>query len=290
MAFLGLSKNDKSKLQYEVVSSDTRLKLTRLIRSLSSHSNNELQTLIQNRFINIARNVLHLPQYVLEPDDWDNYSLSEYAWHIGELELVMKRPNTAQLIEILADCIQCNLLDHTTINEILENDGVAIWFDRPNYEGDVIVCIIPTEEIEETENDDEHPNIRKLVDRMENALGDKDYPAVLHSSASIFETLAKDVVNLPSVQNETLASFFDRYRKDSELPSAVLDYILSIYKRRNTEPLAGHGSTTEPSITSQEAIILCEMTKTFVRIERQLSMPQIKSEQQTPRDSKRKKT
>ncbi|MNI70589.1 hypothetical protein D3C76_1566470 [compost metagenome] len=110
---------------------------------------------------------------------------------------------------------------------------------------------------------------------MDNDLENDDYPAVLHSSASIFETLAKDVVDIPSVQNSTLASFFERYRNDSGLPSAILDYILLIYKRRNIEPLAGHGNTLEPSVTKQEAIILCEMTKTFVRLERQLSLPEM---------------
>ncbi len=118
--------------------------------------------------------------------------------------------------------------------------------------------------------DDEHPNIRILLDRMTRSLYACDYSAVLHSSASIFETLAKDIVGLDSIKNQTLSAFFDRYRKDSSLPNEILDYIFSIYKRRNNEPLAGHGSTNTPSIIQSEAVILAELTIALVKIERQL--------------------
>jgi SpoVK/Ycf46/Vps4 family AAA+-type ATPase len=112
-----------------------------------------------------------------------------------------------------------------------------------------------------------HPNIRILVDRMNDALKREDYSGVLHSSASIFETLAKDIVGISNVQNQTLKSFFDRYRKDSALPEKVLDYILAIYESRNITPLAGHGSTQIPGISREVAIALSEMTVAFVRIE-----------------------
>lgn len=117
---------------------------------------------------------------------------------------------------------------------------------------------------------DEHPNILVLINRMTTALDHNDTSGVLHASASIFETMAKKIVGIDDVQDKTLASFFNRYRRDSGLPEEVLDYILSIYKRRNIEPLAGHGSIKSPSITKPEAVILTELTKAFVRIERQL--------------------
>jgi hypothetical protein len=55
-----------------------------------------------------------------------------------------------------------------------------------------------------------------------------DYAGVLHASASAFETLAKIVVDLSTVQDQTLASFFERYRKDSALPDEVLNHILDL--------------------------------------------------------------
>jgi hypothetical protein len=115
-----------------------------------------------------------------------------------------------------------------------------------------------------------HPNIVTLLQRMDDAVKRKDYAGVLHSSASIFETLAKEVVGISSVQNQTLKSFFERYRKDSGLPDEVLNYILSVYDSRSSVPLAGHGHTTIPQISLETAIILSEMTKAFVSIEYKL--------------------
>ena len=94
--------------------------------------------------------------------------------------------------------------------------------------------------------------------------------------------MAKDVVQLDSVRDKTLASFFDKYRKESKLPEPILDYILNIYKPRNTEPLAGHGSLDIPTITPEQALILSEMTKAFVRIERQLAFKEINIDTSKP--------
>lgn len=120
------------------------------------------------------------------------------------------------------------------------------------------------------EHPDIHPNIVILTQRMDTALTREDYAEVLHASASIFETLAKDIVGIPNVQSQTLKSFFERYRKDSALPNGILDYILAIYESRSTTPLAGHGSTQAPDISPAAAIVLSEMTKAFVSIEYKL--------------------
>lgn len=115
-----------------------------------------------------------------------------------------------------------------------------------------------------------HPNIQKLIERMDDALKRDDYSGVLHTSASIFETLAKDIVGIPSIEDQTLKKFFERYRKDSSLPDEILNYILTTYESRNTMPLAGHGSTKTPSISREEAVTLSEMSRAFVRIEYKL--------------------
>ncbi|MBU1751252.1 MAG: nucleoside 2-deoxyribosyltransferase [Chloroflexi bacterium] len=115
-----------------------------------------------------------------------------------------------------------------------------------------------------------HTNIKTLLTRMQDALDRKDYAGVLHASSNIFETMAKDIVDLPSVQDQTLASFFARYRKDSRLPEEILDYILATYNARSKTPLAGHGSTEAPAISREAAITLAEMTRAFVNIEYQL--------------------
>lgn len=117
---------------------------------------------------------------------------------------------------------------------------------------------------------DEHPNVSLLLKRMTTALENDDPSGVLHASASIFETIAKDIIGIDAIQNKPLGHFFEQYRENSKLPEKILDYIQSIYKRRNTEPLAGHGSTKLPEITTEEAITLAEITKALVRTERLL--------------------
>lgn len=115
-----------------------------------------------------------------------------------------------------------------------------------------------------------HPNIEVLLRRMQRALADKDYAAVLHSSASIFETLAKEVVDNSTVLNQSLGAFFDRYARDSRLPDEITDYIRTVYRWRNREPLAGHGSLGQPQITRTDAVVLVELTTAIIRMERLL--------------------
>lgn len=119
-------------------------------------------------------------------------------------------------------------------------------------------------------SENEHPNVRLLIKRMDTLLANDDPAGVLHTSASIFETLAKNVVHDKAVQDQTLGAFFDRYRRESELPDEILNYIHATYKRRNTEPVAGHGSTKAPTYTMKEAKALVDLTKTFLRIEKRL--------------------
>jgi hypothetical protein len=101
---------------------------------------------------------------------------------------------------------------------------------------------------------------------------DQDWPLVLHTGASIFETLAKLVVPPPGVQNQTLGAFFAAFRKHSKLAVPLLDTIEEIYKRRNIEPTAAHGSTTDPTITREEAIQISHLTRALVHLERELRM------------------
>lgn len=117
---------------------------------------------------------------------------------------------------------------------------------------------------------DKHPNIDLLVKRMDAALERGDYPEVLHASASVFETLAKHIVGTESIQNQTLKSFFERYRKESVLPQEILDYIRGVYDLRNVTPLAGHGSTQTASVSKESAVAVCELTKAFVAMEYRL--------------------
>jgi hypothetical protein len=265
MYFMGLNKADKKKLETEVISNDARLKLTRLIRDACDSEDLNVDLIRRNHFINTARAVLKRPIYPLEPDDNAMYMNEEFGWHYAETELVMRRPNTAELVEILGDMLQQKMLKLSDVNGLLEE----------GFDSDISVRILSDQEIEDEPEELEQPNIRLLTARMEAPFDQKDYGGVLHASASIFETLAKLVFNNPNVENQTLASFFEGYRKQSKLPTPLLNYILRTYKRRNVEPLAGHGGTRPPRVTAREAASLVEMTKMCVRLERRLGQAEI---------------
>lgn len=227
MTFLGLNKADIQNLEYEVISDETRLKLTRLIRYQSKAEDANFQIFKQNRFVNIANTNMGKKIYVLISDDSGNYPVQEHAWHNGEIELIMRRPDTIKLVETLADMLQENLLDCGTVNEILNEEGCSVSFHKADYNSPVKVNVLEIDKLEEAVQDD-HPNIRLLVKRMDIALSNDDYSAVLHASASVLETLAKLVVGRSTVESKPLGSFFERYRKDSSLPSPLIDYVLEI--------------------------------------------------------------
>ena len=112
-------------------------------------------------------------------------------------------------------------------------------------------------------------NIGVLTERMNAAWPRGDYAEVVHASASIFETMAKDVVGTDTVQDQTLGSFFAKYRKCSSLPPDKLDQILEVYNQRSATPLAAHGSTRTPGISREVAANIMRNTRDFVRLEYQ---------------------
>lgn len=269
-----LNEEQINSLQNEVVSERARLRLTRHLRHATRHDDADIIIIWQNRAVNIARNILGLPLYVLDGGQDVYFHPAENAWHNGELELVMRRPNTVQLAETLIDLLNERIILLENVNEILRDDNVSFIFLENGIDGGFNISISAIEEIEEAE-EDEHPNIRRLINRMDTLNEQDDFAGALHASASIFETLAKQIVDLESVQDRSLGSFFDRYKNDSALPDAVVDYIQEIFQRRNTEPIAGHGHLEEPGITREDAVLLAEMTKAFVRIERKLFLPEM---------------
>lgn len=112
-----------------------------------------------------------------------------------------------------------------------------------------------------------HPNVISLLVRMEQCLEGEDPSGVLHAAANILETTAKDIVQTPSVQDKTLGSFIDKYTKASALPSAIKGIVKGIYDLRSTMPLAGHGSTREPNLSMQDAVVIAATVKFIVEIE-----------------------
>ena len=267
-----ITPEDAKKIELDIVSQELKVHLTRLLHQQIEADDSEIEILRQNSVINKSRNLLGLPIYVLESDNDGYYQPAEHAWHNGEIELVFRRLNTVQFAEFICELIEDGRFSVQEVNELLERDGVSFRITEKILQdkavnSNIIVTALPIEYLETASHIEEHPNVRLLVHRMEVHLAQGDYAGVLHSSASIFETVAKHIINIPSIQNQTLKSFFERYRKDSLLPQAILDYILSVYDRRNTTPLAGHGSIAPPNISKEEAVVISEITKAFIQIE-----------------------
>jgi hypothetical protein len=276
MPFMRLEKTQLKSLELEVVPGGARLELTRIIRSkclILDGDDGGISLLQENEFVNIANQVMGKPIYVLEGGDWGEYHHAEHAWHHGQREYIMRVPSTAQLAEILADYLQRGMMGIADVNGILKRYNCGFRFKNltPHDAPNIAIEITATESIPEADLSKDHPNVRKLASRMDYAFEQKDYPAVLHASASIFETLAKEVINKPTVANETLGGIFEGYKKKSLLPVPILDYILEIYNARNKTPLAGHGSLASPTLDAKEAVVLCEFTKSVVRMERSLA-------------------
>lgn len=110
-------------------------------------------------------------------------------------------------------------------------------------------------------------NIAVLWHRAEDCWTNQDYAGVLHACASVLETMAKHIVQSPSIQDKTLGSFFEKYRKSSTLPKQYLYEIYDIYSKRNTTPTAGHGSTLAPNIPMKDARRFMDFTSECVRLE-----------------------
>ena len=258
-----LSDEDKEKLEYETVSKDAKLYLTRLLDKRID----EGRVHNVNKLVNRSRTLVGLRPYVLRSDGYGSYQAAEYTSHEGKMEIAFLRLGTIEFVEYTCELIEGDWFSIEEANEILREDGVSFYLEKNRR--DIEVRVNPIEDID-GEEDSGHPNVRKLVSRMEESLESGDYAAVLHSSASVFETMAKEVIGIESVQDETLGSFFQRYRNDSALPDEILDYIEDIYDARNVTPLAGHGSLDDPDIDETQATALVKMTKAFVEIEYKL--------------------
>lgn len=68
------------------------------MRHATYANKSDIQIIKQNKYINIARNVIGLPLYVLESDELGNYYPPENAWHNCQIELLMRRAKQKSLL------------------------------------------------------------------------------------------------------------------------------------------------------------------------------------------------
>jgi len=273
-----LTDKQVAELEYEVIPTSRKAHLTRLLRRGKAASPDTPSIYWQNDVINRARTIAELSIYVLEPDDLGDYMPQEYAWHRSEFELCVRRLNSVQFVEFVAEIVEDDWLDLDVANSLLSKANTSVvleWGD--SFDQRLLVHVHPVADLNADLEQDKRPNVRTLVARLDRELAAGDHSAVLHCSAVIFETVAKDVVGIPTIANQTLGGFFDRYRADSSLPEPILDYILAVYQRRNTEPLAGHGQVDETTISKSEAELLTVLTKAFITYETRMTQSESSS-------------
>lgn len=273
-----LSPQDVESLEYELIPSAAKVKLTRLLgRTVSQlpidDPDSHTRIRFLNRIINKTKNLTEKPVYVLESDDWGHFSACEIAWHESEFEVCIRRLGPVQFIEFLAEVVEEKYLTLSDANNLLgEADSSARL--KEASDGKIRVSLEPlpgSVDLDEEAN----PNLRTVISRMENSIKDGDYASVLHSSALAIETISKERMDSQGVNDQTFGSYVEGYRKRSKLPDPIINWMLEIYNRRSAEPLAGHGQLAPPTISGDEAVLIAEMTKAFVRFERWASIQEV---------------
>lgn len=261
-----LSKDDAISLEYEWIPLSAKVQLTRLLDRhcpphVDPHTRIHYLYQIVNRANNLTENKLFLP----DPDQFGDYFPEDVARLESEFMIYIRRLNSIQFIEFLATVVEYEYIDINDANIILKevNSSVALELDTT---GRLSISILPMADKSALDND-ANPNLRTILSRMDSFLNTEDYAGVLFNSAQAIEYISKQIYGSSKIYNQSFGSYVEGYKNKTTLPEPIIDWMLQIYKRRNTEPLAAHGSPLPPSITCEEATLIAEMTKAFIRYE-----------------------
>lgn len=261
-----LSKDDAISLEYEWIPLSAKAHLIRLLdRYCPPHVNPRTRIPYLQRIVNLANNLSERKFFDLDTDQFDDYFPEDVARLETEFMICIRRLNPIQFIEFLGTVVEYEYIDINDANIILKeiNSSVAIELDTT---GHLSISILPMADKSALDND-ASPNLRTILRRMDSYLNDEDYAAVLLNSAMAIEFISKQIYGSSKIYNQSFGSYFEGYKNKTTLPEPIIDWMLQIYKRRNTEPLASHGSPLPPSITCEEASLIAEMTKAFIRYE-----------------------
>lgn len=266
MMTIYLSKDDAISLEYEWIPLSAKAHLIRLLdRYCPPHVNPRTRIPYLQRIVNLANNLSERKFFDLDTDQFDDYFPEDVARLETEFMICIRRLNLIQFIEFLGTVVEYEYIDINDANIILKeiNSSVAIELDTT---GHLSISILPMADKSALDND-ASPNLRTILRRMDSYLNDEDYAAVLLNSAMAIEFISKQIYGSSKIYNQSFGSYFEGYKNKTTLPEPIIDWMLQIYKRRNTEPLASHGSPLPPSITCEEASLIAEMTKAFIRYE-----------------------
>tara|TARA_R110000868_G_scaffold117600_10_gene312329 strand:+ start:361 stop:1230 length:870 start_codon:yes stop_codon:yes gene_type:complete len=266
---------DIEKFEKEYISKSFLIFLTRYleVKLLGQDEVSSLSRILhQNRLINISLQLQERPIYILEMHD-EYYEAQEHAWHDGEFKLIFRRLDTFQFVEMLGELIKYQYMDISEVNDLLEKGKLSFRYKSTSKSSSGLLAkFLKTSEIEELlkdeGNESYHENVFVLFNRMDAAFKAKDFSLVLSQAASVFELVAKDVIDDTKYDGKTFHSLLKKYKEVSGLPEAAVDYMNKVYIERGRTPLAAHGSRLDvPKMNEKDALTLIEITKAFVRIE-----------------------
>jgi len=87
-----MSPEDSEKLEYEIISDDLIIYLTRVLQKSTEEAETSEERLIrQNRLVNKSRMLVGQAVHILDSDGIEGYMPIEYAWHDAEMALVLRR-------------------------------------------------------------------------------------------------------------------------------------------------------------------------------------------------------
>ena len=260
---MNLTKEQIKELEFEEIPKQAKTDLTRLVR----------QTINDNyflglRYVNMKETILG--KRITEPvfDDYvESLTESLTLYVISSIENIFNNLELYEIVELLFDYIQADLININSVNNIFKEYEVPVLFEQ-DWRNHLSIKTENLKDIPILEN--EHPNVKKLISRMDSSFANDDYTGVLHASASVYETLVKDISGEPKFQKMSLGQILNDSQFSLNIPEQIIDYIREIFKKRNTVPTAGHGGTSIPTITKEEAIVIREFTKTIVRVLRKI--------------------
>ncbi|MBP3688015.1 MAG: hypothetical protein J6J35_06615 [Alphaproteobacteria bacterium] len=258
---------DKEFLENQIIPHEARVAITRCLMKIANQSNDgTVNCASKINLYSILATTLCNSMVNFMPDDWGMWTYQEETYLNNKIPSLIQNASSLDLYETLSNIIEHNWLPIEKANSLFQNVGIPVHYKHED--GEVVI-----ERLQSLENDiptktEKHPSMQQLLDRAENCLNRDDGAGVLHATASIFEALAKNVFATPTVQNQTLKSFFEGYRNRSHLPEEMLNYIISVYDCRNNTPNAGHGCLEFSSeISKDEMVAMIELAKAAIHIE-----------------------
>ena len=132
MMTIYLSKDDAISLEYEWIPLSAKVQLIRLLdRHCPTHTNSHTIIHYLNRIVNLANNLTERTIFVLDTDQFGDYFPVDIARQESEFMICVRRLNSWQFIEFLANVVELGYIKVNDANAILKevNSSVTIKLD-----------------------------------------------------------------------------------------------------------------------------------------------------------------